>query len=278
MSMDNNRDKETTFRNAYRLPPSEKKGKWISKEIIVEQAVTIAIEGVGEFTFMCTPSHLKALAVGFACSEGLIESMDDVIAIESSSQKPGFVALKISDPSRAAIKTNMVIASGSGMGGGRQIEKTLAATAVADFSFRFPRELLGEMSDRLFEKQQLHPKTRGSHAAGFFTEQGDVIAYAEDIGRHNALDKAIGESLLEGISIKGLGVVLSSRASFEMVSKAARAGVELVVADAVPSSLAIEAADKWHITLCGPTRKEHLLIHTHPRRILVDGIPIDDDP
>ena len=92
-------------------------------------------------------------------------------------------------------------------------------------------------------------------------------AAAEDIGRHNALDKAIGACLLAGRSTAGCGGVLSGRVSFEIVAKAARAGLEVIIAVSGPTSLAVEAADHWHITLCGFVRGGRMNVYTHPGRI-----------
>ena len=120
---------------------------------------------------------------------------------------------------------------------------------------------------RLRETQTVFEATGGVHAAGVFDAAGAMLATAEDIGRHNALDKAIGECLLAGRATGGCGVVLSGRVSFELVAKAARAGVEVILAVSGPTSLAVEAADRWNITLCGFVRGDRMNVYTHPGRI-----------
>jgi FdhD protein len=109
--------------------------------------------------------------------------------------------------------------------------------------------------------------TGSSHAAALFDRDGAIVAFAEDIGRHNALDKAIGKCLLAGGAPRGYGVVLSGRVSLEMIAKAARAGIELVVAVSGVSSYAIAAARQWNITLCGFVRNGRVNIYTDPTRI-----------
>ena len=110
-------------------------------------------------------------------------------------------------------------------------------------------------------------KTGGTHAAGVFDTNGRTLSFAEDLGRHNAMDKAIGKCLLDGLLTDGCGISLSGRASFEMVSKAARAKLELVASVSAPSSLAIEAAERAGITLCGFVRSGCANVYTHPERI-----------
>jgi FdhD protein len=168
----------------------------------------------------------------------------------------------------------MIVASSCGLCGVRTIEKTLQESVPVDFGLSLSHELLLQMPDRLSEAQRIYPTTRAAHAAGIFSNEGELVAFAEDIGRHNALDKAIGKCILNGLSTRGLGVVISSRASFEMISKAVRAGIEIVLASAAASALAIRAAHQWNMTLCSPVRSDYALIHTHPQRITENGKPI----
>ena len=116
--------------------------------------------------------------------------------------------------------------------------------------------------------QKIFEQTGGSHAAAIFNSTGEIVAVAEDLGRHNALDKAIGSVLLERGSVQGCGVVLSSRLSLEMVLKAVRAGLEVMLAVSAPTSLAIDVAQQFGVTLCGFVRAERATVYTHPDRIL----------
>jgi FdhD protein len=165
----------------------------------------------------------------------------------------------------------MLVASSCGLCGVRLIERTLWNTPPVEDSLRLSPGFLVGLPEKLAGEQRLYPATRGAHAAGIFAAQGDFLAFAEDIGRHNALDKAIGKCLLEGRSMERCGVALSSRASFEMVAKAGRAGLELVAAVSAPSSLAVEAAEMLNITLCGSIKGGKADIYTHRRRIIEKG-------
>ena len=241
--------------------------KSLSERVIAERPVTIAVYRVGEFTLMCTPIDLEALAVGFAFTEGMIDSLDDIVSIYRPEDRSEVVALEICDPSKVVTRRNMIVASSCGFCGLRTVERTLSDMPKVAGSFGIRRDTLLQMTDRLFALQAIHPLTRGAHAAGIFDAEGRIEVFAEDIGRHNALDKALGKQLLARRLTQGHGVVLSSRASFEMVAKAARAGIEVLVAAAAPSSLAIEAAGRWNLTLAASARSGHATLYTHSSRV-----------
>ncbi len=238
-----------------------------SDAVVTECAVTIMVDEVGSFTLMCTPSDIEALAVGFIHSEGMIESADDIIDISTAKEDEDVIGLRIHAPAGATAMRNMIVASSCGMCGVRTIQKALSDTPACGNSLRIAPELLIDVMAQLLSMQQVFQLTGGSHAAGIFTPDGKLIAFGEDIGRHNALDKAIGKCLLAGEAMTGCGVALSGRASYEMVAKSARAGIELVAAVSAPSSLAIDVAEQWNITLCGFVRPGRANVYTYPDRI-----------
>ena len=239
----------------------------VSDNIVIEQPITIMIDKVGSFTIMCTPSDIEALAVGFVYSEGMIDSIDDVVDVSTKPQLPNVVGIAVHDPTQISVRRNMIVASSCGMCGTRNIDKMLSEMPTCGLSLEVSSNLLIEVTERLRSMQQIFRMTGGSHAAGIFDCSGKIIAFAEDLGRHNALDKAIGKCLLDKLPMKGFAAVLSGRVSLEMVTKAARAGLELIAAVSAPSSFAIEAADKWNITLCGFVRPGKVNVYTHPERI-----------
>jgi FdhD protein len=114
----------------------------------------------------------------------------------------------------------------------------------------------------------LFTRTGGTHAAGIFTVTGELLAIGEDIGRHNAFDKAMGQCVLRGVPTAGRAAVLSGRVSVELVAKAARAGLELIAAVSAPSSLAIQVAERCQVTLCGFVREKRATVYTRPQRII----------
>ena len=239
----------------------------LADHVVIEQAITIMIDKVGSFTVMATPSDIKALAVGFVYSEGIIDSIDDIVAVSTKPQLPNVVGITVHDPTQLAVRRNMIVASSCGMCGTRNIEKMLSQMPECERSLEVGSDLLIKITEQLRSMQQIFQLTGGSHAAAIFTSSGEIISFAEDLGRHRALDKAIGKCLLAKQSMKSCGVVLSGRVSLEMVTKSARAGIELIAAVSSPSSFAVEAADRWNITLCGFVRPGRVNVYTHPQRI-----------
>jgi FdhD protein len=248
--------------------PSPRPAGRLSVRVVTEQAVTIRVKEVGEFTLLCTPVDLEALAAGFALSEGMIDSADDILSLSRDEKQPDLLEVEVANPSGIAGRRNMLVSSSCGLCGVRLIERTLWNTRPVPTSLKLPADLLIEMPDRLAAEQRVYRQTRGAHAAGIFDGRGDFLAFAEDIGRHNALDKVIGKCLLGRRPARGLAVALTSRASFEMVAKAGRAGLELIAAVSAPSSLAVEAARTLNITLCASVQRGKADLFTHPRRVV----------
>lgn len=239
----------------------------VCDKVIAERALTIMVEKVGSFTIMCTPSDIEALAVGFVFAEGMIDDIDDVVAVSIKENVPDVVGITIHDPSRIAIARNLIIASSCGMCGLRNIEKLLSEMPKCANCLQVSSSILIEVCEKLRSAQQIFKITGSSHAAAIFTADGQIITFAEDIGRHNALDKAIGKCLLARKQMRGCGVALSGRVSLEMVTKAAKAGIELIAAVSAASSFAIEAAKQWNITLCGFVRPEKANVYSHFKRV-----------
>lgn len=147
------------------------------------------------------------------------------------------------------------------------VSAVLTALPSVGQSLTVPVPALIALQAAMRRRQTLFAQTGGTHAAAIFTEEHEIVAFAEDIGRHNALDKCIGQCLLTDQPTAHRGVVLSGRVSLEMVTKAARAGIELIAAVSAPSSLAIDAATHCGITLCGFLREDRLTAFTHPARL-----------
>ena len=250
----------------FRISTEDVAGK-VADNVVIEQPVTIMIDKVGSFTIMATPSDIKALAVGFVYSEGMIDSIENVVAVSIKPQLPNVVGIAVHDPTQIAVRRNMIVASSCGMCGTRNIDKMLSEMPVCGRSLKVSSDLLIEVTEQLRSMQQIFRMTGGSHAAGIFDSSGKIISFAEDLGRHSAFDKAIGKCLMAKQSMKGNAAVLSGRVSLEMVTKAARAGIELIAAVSAASSFAIEAAERWNITLCGFVRPGKINIYTHPERI-----------
>lgn len=251
----------------YRFPAENLPAKPVDDYIIVEQPVTIMVDEVGSYTIMCTPCDLKAMAVGFLFSEGMIDELNDIVSVTPSKADANVIGVRLVDTSRVSVERNLIVASSCGLCGARTIERTLADTVPCGWSLKTDAKQIADVMERLRGRQEAYRITGGAHAAGVFDAAGEFVAVGEDIGRHNALDKAIGKCLLAGKPMAGHGMALSGRVSFEMVSKSARAGIELIVAVSAASSFAVDSAERWNITLCGFVRGERANIYTHPSRI-----------
>ncbi len=240
-----------------------------SDYVVVEDVLVVDIKGVGCYSLLCTPGDSIALAVGFAFTEGIISSRNDISVLHYCDDDRGVVRMQIANPEGAQdAQRNLIITSSCGMCGSREVgEGLLSGMSTVGETLRAPTSLLLSVVEQMRGRQRIFSRTGGTHAAAIFSGAGEIIAFSEDIGRHNALDKAIGKCLLEGIPTASCGVVLSGRASFELVAKSARAGLELIAAVSAPSSLAIDAAQRCNITLCGFVRDDRITVYTHSGRI-----------
>lgn len=276
--------------SALRLGAGDARGE-ASCRVIDEDALTIDVEGVGRYTLMWTPAEgddgaagfvagegvlgdepvpeRLALAAGFAYSEGIIGGLDDIATMAVCPDRRDVVRMRLVAPERAAVKRrDVVVASSCGLCGGRDaIEDGFDDFAPVGARLRLAASELTALMAAMQRRQRLFRSTGGAHAAALFSPRAGIVAVAEDLGRHNALDKVIGECLLRELPLAGCGVVLSSRLSYEMVAKAARAGFELVAAVSAPTSLAIALAERVGITLCGFVRGASATVYTHPQRI-----------
>lgn len=236
--------------------------------VITERPVTIMVDRVGSFTVMCTPSDLEALAIGFIFTEGMINRMDEVIGTYTKPELPNVIGIEVQDPAKISIGRNLIVASSCGMCGVRNIEKMVQTIQPCDQTFNVSDRLLIETMQKLRSLQKTFDLTGSSHSAAIFDRAAEIISFAEDIGRHNALDKAIGKCLLSGRNTQGCGVALSGRVSLEIVTKAAKAGIELIAAVSAVSSYAVSASEKWNMTLCGFVRPDKINVYSKPERII----------
>jgi len=237
--------------------------------VIEEAPLTIDVDGVESYTILCTPTDRRALAVGFLFSEGLLRSAADIETLEECDDDPCVVRLRIKAdaPKIDGAGRNLLIVSSCGACGSEDLRRRLDALPRVGETFRIPPSILSAVNAELRGRQSVFEACGAAHAAAVFDEKGWIISLAEDVGRHNALDKAVGKCLLLGERTAGRAVAVTSRLSVEMVSKCARAGIELVAAVSAPTSLAIEVADKCNITLCAFVRESRATAFTRPERV-----------
>jgi FdhD protein len=245
-----------------------------------EEPMAIRVAGPGQAPVdvsitMRTPGHEAELAVGFLHAEGLLRDRDEIDAVELGdpgevSRPDDEVLVRLRrpfDPSLLA-ERHFAVTSSCGICGKAALDDIhVRVEPIADGPVVTP-EVLWPLPARLREAQAVFEATGGLHAAGLFEADGTLVAVREDIGRHNALDKLIGSRLLAGeLPLKGRLVLVSGRAGFELVQKAAVAGAPILVAVSAPSDLAVEAAAELGVTLVGFLRGDGFNLYTRPERI-----------
>ena len=260
---------------AQRISTSEADPHPVEECVVVvrEAAVQIDVEDFGSFTMLCTPHDKRALAAGFLRSEGVIETLADIQEIRFCKDDPNCVRVRLAgkppvvdDPERS-----LLITSSCGACGTESLVARIAKLPVVGQTLQVAGSLLPKIRDGLRGRQPMFEVCGGTHAAGLFTATGEIVSSAEDAGRHNALDKAIGRCVMAGVSTAGLGAALSGRVSLEMVGKCARAGIEVISAISAPTTLAIEVAERCGVTLCAFVRETRATVFTYPSRVIGSG-------
>lgn len=224
---------------------------------------------------MRTPGADFELAAGFLYGEGVIGGAGEIASIRyctEGEQQYNVVSVVLAPGARfdpEALRRNFYQTSSCGVCGKASIEAVMGpACARIDSALSVSPETIIRMPEQLRAAQAVFERTGGLHAAGLFTAEGELIRAREDVGRHNAMDKLVGASLLEGELPWGERMVMvSGRLSFELVQKAARAGAALLAGVSAPSSLAVELAEACGMTLCGFVRGERFNVYAGGARI-----------
>lgn len=219
---------------------------------------------------MRTPGDDENLAAGFLYGEGIIASSDQVLAIDSKANKIDLKLDTLEIP-LSKLDRNFYTTSSCGVCGKSSIEAISFNREVPTVTERLTikAELVYLLPSKARDGQKLFHKTGGIHAATLFDYQGNIVAQYEDVGRHNAMDKVVGSGFLQNLLPYDKHVLLlSGRASFELIQKAVMAGIQIVVAIGAPSSLAVELAEEYDVTLIGFLRDASFNIYTSDYRII----------
>ncbi len=248
--------------------------------VAIEEPLEVRLHGKPFAVIMRTPGDDRALAAGFLLSEGVIESAADIGAVEHCRHPDHPDINNVVDvylfgdaagslDRRLAERRNVVTGSSCGMCGRVTIDSLRTRAHPLTATWTTTTAALAAMPERLREHQAIFDGTGGLHAAGLFTCGGCYERSAEDVGRHNAVDKVIGAMLLdERLPLSEHCLMVSGRVSFEIVQKAWMAGIGLVCAVSAPSSLAIDVADEAGITLLGFARHGGFNVYSHAERLL----------
>lgn len=235
--------------------------------VAVEAPVTIYLNGDELVTLLCTPEKIDCLALGFLCSEGLLASLDDVLSVRIQEDR-GLVEVSLNKSDRLVDKLYGKRAITSGCGKGTvffsALDSLLSQPVTGNCSISTAEVHL--LMNLLQKKAGLFQSTGGVHSAAL-ADQNKLLFFCEDIGRHNAFDKIIGECLMAGVSTEDKIIISSGRLSSEILLKSAKLKIPLLISRAAPTSLSIELADRLNITLVGFVRGTRLNIYTHEWRI-----------
>ncbi|MFI6046581.1 formate dehydrogenase accessory sulfurtransferase FdhD [Nocardia sp. NPDC051321] len=245
--------------------------------LAVEEPLEIRIGGDSLTVTMRTPGNDVDLVHGFLLSEGMIGVAEEIMAArycagtdDEGRQTYNVLDLTLRNPGPMRPR-NFLTTGACGLCGKTALDevRTLSKYPIVQGGAAVDTQVLAGMPDTLRSKQILFEVTGGLHAAGLFTTDGTALAVREDIGRHNAVDKVIGWALRENlVPASDLVLIVSGRASFELVQKAAMAGIPMLGAVSAPSSLAVDLAAETGLTLAAFLRGDTMNVYTHPDRIV----------
>ena len=247
--------------------------------VVGEEPLEILAAGPGQAPVavaitMRTPGNEDELAVGFLRTEGLIEG-PEVVRVQAGNpaemnQPDDRAIVRLSRPFDASVvaERHFVATASCGICGKASLDEVAVKSAPLKAGPVVSRSVVLALPDLLRVAQRAFDETGGLHAAGLFTPTGELIAIREDVGRHNALDKLVGSQVLAKAMQLGQRILMvSGRVSFEIIQKAAVAGIPIVCAVSAPSDLAIEAADRLGVTLVGFLRGDGFNVYAHDERI-----------
>lgn len=237
-----------------------------------EEPVTLTVNGRELLTLMASPGERRELAVGFLVGEGILSGVHQLLDLE---EEPAGVRVRAEGVDIGVrLFERRMLSSGCGKGLGF----VSALDALAAPQRRLPTELpwvgasvVQRAAAAAFSQGAAYRLTRGTHAAALFDRTGNPAGVAEDIGRHNAVDKVIGRRLLNGQSLEELFLVVTGRISSDMVGKAAKSGLPLVASKSVATGLAIDYASRLLLGLAGRVARGRLLAYTFPELIDPEG-------
>ena len=253
-------------------------------ELVVEEPLEIRVRQQSLIVVMRTPGHDFELAAGFLYTESLIASSDDIEIIAycetedsetvdadvSSHQNIVNVQLReeLNLDAQSGWQRNFHANASCGLCGKMTIESVQQQVSPLKSGFCLNQAVLYRLNDRLRKAQSVFEKTGGLHAAGLFNAEGELLIVREDIGRHNAVDKVIGQALLSDlVPLDRYVLMVSGRASFEIVQKALFAHIPIVVAVSAASTLAVDLAQEGNLTLIGFMRGQSMAVYSCPERV-----------
>ncbi len=257
-----------------------RRGQGEARDLVaVEEPMEVRVNGASFAVIMRTPGADRDLAAGFLLAEDVIRNADEIGTIEycqdvTDEGRDNTINVTVTGDAverltvRLGERRQVMMTASCGLCGRRTIESLQSRVAAVRGDWTVSADVIAALPDRLRAAQAVFESTGGLHAAGLFDRSGALQISAEDVGRHNAVDKISGRTLLAGKHPLDASILLVSvRTSFELVQKALLAGIPMIAAVSAPSSLAIDLAEQAGITLCGFLRGAKFNIYSHARRI-----------
>ncbi|MFH1033549.1 MAG: formate dehydrogenase accessory sulfurtransferase FdhD [Pseudomonadota bacterium] len=268
---------------AYRLHNGQAPDQAQDERVAVELPFELRLNGRSHTVLMVSPLLLEELALGLCLSEGLVDGPEQVLGVTlGQAQLPGVgmatwadVALPPELARRAKVRRVAPAATSCGLCGLESLAQLgQRPPAPVGPGPRVELAALFALLAAMEQGQRVFGATGATHAAALGDDQGRLLCLGEDVGRHNALDKALGLAIKAGVDLGGCLTVLSGRLSYEMALKSARAGLSILASVSAPTSLGLGLTQRLDMTLVGFLRGQRATVYTHPRRVLVGGQPL----
>ncbi len=249
-----------------------KTGAVKERDLVVREApVTIFLNDVDLVTLLCSPKDLEYLAVGFLFSEGLVNGKEDIKSIFAD-EKDGAVWVEMvgGKKPRDDVLAKRFITTGCGKGLSFTDSPKYRKALKAHDDLKMDANQVALLMKEFQERSHIYKKTGGVHSAGLANARG-IVAFNEDIGRHNAIDKIVGESVIKGIKTDGLVLMTSGRVSSDILVKAARGNIPIIVSRSAPTDLSVRLARDLGITLLGFARGSRMNVYSNEWRIVTES-------
>lgn len=244
-----------------------------SSDCVAEEVpVALVYNGISHAVMLATPANLEAFGLGFSLTEGIILQASELREVEVVPACEGIELQMVIPPQRFAElkekRRSMAGRTGCGLCGAESLEHVIRHPKPVEVALKVSTNLLHKAFSQLTGRQPLQNLTGAVHAAAWVIEDGSITHVAEDVGRHNALDKLIGLLAMDKVEVQSGFVIVTSRASYEMVQKAASFGIGFLAAISAPTALAIRLAKETGLTLVGFTRNESHVAYANETRLV----------
>jgi FdhD protein len=253
--------------------------------VVVEEPLEVRVEGEAVAVLMRTPGHDVELAAGFAVTEGVVDEPGGIGTIRRCPATPGSerggsnaVDIRLAPGhtfDRERLRRNLIASAACGVCGRATLEALGRLARPVRSKVRVDMDILNTLPGRLAAAQGVFARTGALHAAGAFDTGGRLLMCREDVGRHNAVDKVVGRAVIDALPLDDAILLVSGRTSFEILQKAAVARIPIVCAVSGPTTLAIDTARAFRITLVNFLRDGGMNISSHPERIAGLGAGVD---